>query len=156
MLEYGDIIVVKSPTIIGKIIRWVTQSWASHVCVYIANGWVFEARPGGSKAIEFSHYQKKGYEIHIYRFIAPDITINNFVKILLTKKNMAYDYGQVFGLLIWSLFKINIKAQNHKLAICSEIVFDAANEAGLPLPHISKELITPGDYERWPFLKRIA
>lgn len=150
-MQPGDVIVVRSKTIVGRIIRWATHSWASHVAVYIGDGLVFEARPLGARAVPLSRYQ----EYRIYRpQIAPD-TLRIFLAALARKEGRGYDYGQIVSIAVDRLFGIKLKAQNRRLAICSEIIYEAAKEAGIDLPRVNQAYITPGDFENWPIFKRV-
>lgn len=151
----GDIVIVRSQTLIGKTIRWITKSWASHVAVYIGDGFVFEARPGGAKAVSITAYEGKGYEIHVYRPNLPKWMIDKFVNNLVQKAGRGYDYGQIFSIALERLTGWKIKAENRRLAICSEIIYEAAKEVGIKVPEITQAYITPGDFEKWPILTKV-
>lgn len=155
MLEPGDIIIVKSNTIIGKIIRWITNSWASHVAVYIGTGYVFEARPGGARAVHISAYEGSKWEYRVFRMMVPKEKREKFINALVQKKNRGYDYGQILSIAIKRLFKIDLKAQNRQLAICSELVYEAAQEVGIQVPPISQKYIVPGDFLKWRILSEV-
>lgn len=151
-VQSGDIIIVHSQTIVGRIIRWITNSWASHIAVYIGNGLVFEARPGGAKAVSLANYNG---QYRAFRLNVDSDKISKFVERLELKQNQGYDYGQIFSIALEDLFQIKIKAQNKRLTICSEIVYEAAQEAGIPVPPVSQAYITPGDFLNWNILTEI-
>lgn len=151
-LQSGDIIIVHSNTIVGRIIRRITNSWASHIAVYIGNDSVFEARPGGARAVSIHNYDGK---YRVFRMNVDASTISKFVEKLELKQNRGYDYGQIFSIAVKDLFHIKIKAQNKRLTICSEIVYEAAQEAGIPVPPVSQAYITPGDFLNWSILEEI-
>jgi len=152
MLQIGDIIVVHSETLIGRIIRRITNSWASHIAVYIGNDQVFEARPGGARAVSIHKYDGK---YRAFRMNVDAALISKFVENLELKQNRGYDYGQIFSIALSDLFRIKIKAQNKRLTICSEIVYEAAKEAGIPVPPVSQAYVTPGDFLTWNILTEI-
>lgn len=152
MLQSGDIILVHSQTIIGKVIRWITNSWASHIAVYIGNSLVFEARPGGARAVPLSNYNGR---YRIFRLNTEPEKISKFVENLELKQNRGYDYGQIFSIAVEQLFHITIKAQNKRLTICSEIVYESAQEAGIPVPPVPQAYITPGDFLNWTILSEV-
>jgi hypothetical protein len=151
-VQIGDIIIVHSQTIVGKLIRWVTNSWASHIAVYIGNGLVFEARPGGAKAVPLTNYNG---QYRVFRLNVDLAEISKFVENLELKQNKGYDYGQIFSIAFEDLFHIKIKAQNKRLTICSEIVYESAQEAGIPVPPVSQAYITPGDFFSWNILTEV-
>jgi hypothetical protein len=151
-VQTGDIIIVHSQTIVGKLIQLVTNSWASHIAVYIGNGLVFEARPGGARAVSLMNYNG---QYRVFRLNVGSEKISKFVEQLELKQNRGYDYGQIFSIALDQLFRITIKAQNKRLTICSEIVYEAAQEAGIPVPPVSQAYITPGDFLNWNILTEI-
>lgn len=149
VLEVGDIIVVHSNTLIGRIIRWVTQSWASHVAVYIGEGFVFEARPGGARTVPLANYVGGTWTFRSYRLNVDKAAKDKFIYQLIQKTGVGYDYGQILSIAIHRLFDLELKAQNRRLAICSEIVYQSAKEAGIPVPPIPQAYITPNDFLNW-------
>lgn len=151
----GDIIVVKSRTLIGKVIRWTTKSWASHVAVYIGDGYVFEARPGGARTVPLTNYEGKKWDYKIYRLEAPKRLIEKFINALIQKTGRGYDYGQIASIAVERLCGLKIKAQNKQLAICSEIIYESAKEVGIQVPEITQAYITPGDFESWKILRKV-
>lgn len=155
MLEPGDIVIVRSNTVIGKIIRWITNSWASHVAVYIGTGYVFEARPGGARAVHISAYEGSKWEYRVFRMLVPRERREMFINALIQKKDRGYDYGQILSIAINRLFKIDLKAQNKRLAICSELVYEAAKEAGIKVPDVDQKYIVPGDFLKWRILSEV-
>lgn len=155
MLEPGDIVVVKSNTIIGKIIRWITHSWASHVAVYIGTGYVFEARPGGARAVHISNYEGSKWEYRVFRLMVPRERKEMFINALIQKKDRGYDYGQILSIAINRLLHIDLKAQNKRLAICSELVYESLQDAGIQVPLVSQKYIVPGDFLKWRLLSEV-
>jgi uncharacterized protein YycO len=155
MLLPGDIIVVKSQTVVGKCIRHISKSWASHVAVYVGDGYVFEARPGGAKRVPLANYEGKKWEYRIYRPQIPKWQLEKFLAILQAKHGRGYDYGQIFSIAAKYLFNIEIKAQSKRLAICSEIIYEAAKEAGIRVPKIKQAYVTPGDFEKCKILVKV-
>ncbi len=155
MLQPGDIVIVKSNTLIGRIIRWTTNSWASHVAVYIGSGYVFEARPGGARAVHISHYEGSKWEYRVFRMVVSNERKSMFINALIQKKDRGYDYGQILSIAIKRLFHIDLKAQNRQLAICSELVYEAAKEAGIQVPDADQKYIVPGDFLKWRILSEV-
>lgn len=153
--QIGDIVIVKSNTIIGRIIRWITNSWASHVAVYIGNGYVFEARPGGATAVHISAYEGDKWEYRVFRLLVSEETKEKFIARLIQKEARGYDYGQIISIALHRLFGWELKAQNRRLAICSEIIYEAAFEAGIPVPSTPRAYIVPGDFLNWRLLAEV-
>ena len=154
-MKSGDIIIVHSNTIAGRIIRWVTNSWASHIAVYIGDGFVFEARPGGAKAVPLSNYEGKNWRYKVYRLQIDDELMFKFMFALMQKQCVGYDYGQIISILLFRLLHIDLRAQNRRLAICSEIIYQAAQEVGIPVPPVTQAYITPGDFLTWSIAKPV-
>lgn len=155
MLQPGDIVIVRSGTLIGRIIRSVTNSWASHVAVYIGDGFVFEARPGGARAVPLILYQGRKLQYRVFRLLVSTEKKERFINQLIQKAGRGYDYGQILSIAIKQLFNIDLKAQNKRLAICSELVYESAAEAGIPVPEISQKYIVPGDFLNWKLLSEV-
>lgn len=155
-LQPGDIVVVKSNTLIGRTIRKVTNAWASHVAVYIGNGYVFEARPGGARAVHISHYEGDKWEYRVFRMLVSTARKEMFINALIQKKDRGYDYGQIISIALHRLFGMDIKAQNKRLSICSEIIYEAAKEAGIPVPEIKQAYIVPNDFLHWRLLAEVV
>lgn len=156
ILEVGDIIVVHSNTVIGRVIRWVTNSWASHVAVYIGEGFVFEARPGGARTVPLSFYVGKKWEFRSYRLNVDREMKEKFIHHLIQKTGVGYDYGQILSIAAHRLFNLELKAQNRQLAICSEIIYQSAREAGIPVPAIPQAYITPNDFLNWEIARQVS
>lgn len=156
MLQSGDIIIVRSNTIIGRIIRKITHSWASHVAVYIGNGFVFEARPGGARAVHISQYEGDKWEYRVFRMLVSSAQREKFINCLIQKKDRGYDYGQIISIAVHRLFGWDLKAQNKRLAICSEIIYESAKEVGIPVPEIKQAYIIPNDFLNWRLLAEVV
>lgn len=155
MLQPGDIVVVKSNTFIGRTIRKITNSWASHVAVYIGEGFVFEARPGGARTVSLLNYSGPGYAYRSFRLNVTPQQREKFICALIQRTGEGYDYGQIISLAAKRLFNVDLKADNKRLAICSELVYKAAQEAGISVPPIAGGYITPGDFLTWDIATEI-
>lgn len=157
-LKIGDIIIVQSDTVVGRTIRWVTRSWASHVAVYIGDGLVFEAKPSRSGYVSLSKYQSWPYKYRVYRLKTEWENVAMFVERLLTKEGRKYDFWQIGYLLILSLFglrnRVFVKTSKNR-SICSEVIFEALAEAGIKWPKWKQPNVVPGDFESWELLERI-
>lgn len=70
-IRSGDIVCVRNESIIGKIIRWVTESNINHVALYIGNGLIIESTLGyGVRIAPLSIYtNNNGCEISICRSV---------------------------------------------------------------------------------------
>lgn len=101
-------------------------------------------------------YEGAGHEIHLYRSDLPGWMIEKFIRCLMTKIGRGYDYGQIFSIGLERITGWKIKAQNKQLAICSEIIYESAKEAGIKVPEISQAYITPGDFENWSILRKVG
>lgn len=155
MLQPGDIILVHSHSLIGKLIRWTTKAWANHVAVYLGNNEVLEAKPGGVAKGSYDQYLQEGYEVRVYRFQVSDEFIQEFIRSVLEKTGRKYDFGQIGGLLLICLFHIDLKDQNSHLTICSELIYESAQDVGIPVPAIPKYKFMPKDIENWSILKQV-
>lgn len=158
MLEVGDIIVVQSNTWLGRAIRFVTRSWASHVAVYVGEGVLFEARPSRAGYTSIDRYATTDYSWRIYRLKCDSDSKEMFVEALLRKEGRKYDFLQILYLLVVSLLglrgKVAVKTSNNR-SICSEVIFEALEEAGIKWDGWRQANVVPGDFENWDMLERI-
>jgi uncharacterized protein YycO len=158
MWETGDIIVIQSQTWIGRLIRWITQSWASHVAVFVGDGLLFEARPSRAGYVSIMRYATLSYFWRVYRLKTTQEKKDQFVKCLVRKEGRKYDFLQIIYLFILSLLGlrrlVSIKT-SHNRSICSEVIFEALNEAGIEWKDWKQSNLVPGDFEKWHLLERI-
>jgi hypothetical protein len=158
-LQLGDLIIVQSQTPVGRLIRWATRSWASHVAVYIGEGLVFEAKPSRAGYVQLSKYTKSAqHKWRVYRLRECHEKRLLFVTKLLRKEGRQYDFLQIGYLFVVSLLGLRghlSTKTRHNRSICSEVVFEALAEAGIKWPQWKQSNAVPGDFEKWDKLERI-
>lgn len=154
----GDLVLVRSPRLIGKLIRFFTGGWASHIAVYVGNGMVFEGRPGGAGLTPLHAYNRTGYKIRVMRMKTTGPKAARFSEHAQKYVGREYDFIQLAGMMLSFLFnaqrKLNPPNLRKKL-ICSELVFQALLDAQLPTPDVKVCNATPKDFESWNFVERI-
>lgn len=158
MWEVGDIVVVRSKSLVGRVIRFITKSWASHVAVFVGDGMLFEAKPSRSGYVPVLNYATPTHDWRIYRLRVPEVQKQRFVACLVKKNNRRYDFLQIGYLAVISLLglrkKVSIKTGANR-SICSEVIFEALQEAGVEWKEWKQSNVVPGDFERWHLLERI-
>lgn len=154
----GDIVLVRSPRLIGRLIRFFTRGWASHVAVYAGNGLVFEGRPGGAGLTPLHTYNRPGYAIRVMRLKTTSARSARFSEHAQRYVGREYDFVQLIWMAIVFLFRVQRRfnpPDRRKRLICSELVFQALLDAQLPTPDVKICNSTPKDFERWNFVERI-
>lgn len=121
--------------------------------MYIGDGYVFEAKPGGAGAKAFAAYKDTEYKI--FRLRISDAERHKFVCAVVQQNGEGYDYGQILSIAVQRLFGFDMKADNGRLAICSELIYRAAQAANIPVPSIPERLAIPGDFLNWPIAFQI-
>ena len=154
MIKRGDLLVVKSKSLAGRVIRWFTKSWANHVAVVYDQASVIEADP--KSGVNFSYLKKYNdttrYEVRIFRFKDSE-AIEQFMEALLTKLGRKYDWLHIASIVLRKVFNLRMDSKN--MSICSEVVYEAAKESGIPVPNIQKVDFTPASVLAWDQLKEV-
>lgn len=154
-MEAGDIVFVRSQTLIGWIIRTFTKSNINHVAIAITSDTLIEALPTGVKITNISSYKDTYYEV--YRFDLSPVWREQFLLEALKLLDRPYDWSHIgtIGLRIISGNRLRGDWSSKKRSICSEVVYEAAEKANLPTPPQAKVMFTPADCAKWPLLKRV-
>lgn len=158
-LKVGDLIFEKERSILGSLIRLATKSWANHVALYIGDGQVIEANPGGTKIKSVNKYLYPILrKVRFFRINVSDDKILNMVEIAKTMNGYKYDYIQIISLFF--LLKTGLKEELNGLefknfTICSELIDLSAKKAGIVLTSISSANVTPDDIMKSDLLIQI-
>ena len=175
MIQDGDILLCNGNDLIARLIKWGTGSEYSHVAVIASAqlGLIIEAIPeGGVRAISIENY-KTPYDL--YRVKNPSsFDHSGVVAYLIRTLARKYDFPSTLK-LSWKLLLRRIKLVKlvaHKIAeqkeaakqlqddqdyFCSELVWEAFNQAGLDIvPQIGDaETTSPGDIARSPLIEKV-
>lgn len=153
-LVVGDILFVRTNTFFGSVVRWFTKSHINHVGIYLGDGLVLEALQAGVKIEHIDKYSNVYKEV--YRLNATIGEIDLFVRIALGKKNRPYDWGQILTIIVKKCFPaFRGSLASSKRSICSEVIYEAAKEAGFEVPNVCQQFATPEDIRKWPVLRKI-
>lgn len=149
----GDIILVASNNIIGKLIRWYTKSEFNHVGLLVDNYNIVEATRFGVLCTPINQYialQKKNkLKFKIYR--VSDLNKEDALKVVkFAKKQVgkSYDFIQFICVACLYLWKKVRRIEPIDLSgwVCSELVAESFYEIGIVFSEeVDPDNITPKD-----------
>lgn len=135
-LEVGDMIVVNTAGLVSEAIRQRTSEPASHVALFVGDGYVIEAVGSGVERHELGTLLNNTHFAAAYRYVGLTTAERNAIK------NFAYDEwrkGTPYDFIaIASLQRFN----DTQALFCSELVFKAFEAAGIVLGNYATS--TPG------------
>jgi len=144
----GDYGVVKTNGIVGKLIRVGTLSRWNHAVVCIAGDVLVEARPVGVSLGKASNYKNIAWNQHESLTDAQRISIANYAVDQIGKP---YGFLDIFTIFLRILGlrspfpKFWTKLAKRKGFICSELVAESYEQAGIKLLNKPNSIVTPGD-----------
>lgn len=144
-----DLIFVRGTSWLDRIIERVTKSKYSHVSVYAGNGQVIEAqvfRPVRSLGLYYANCD-------VYRVSLTDYQKQRMLAYLQAHIGEQYDYLEIFFLFIRYLFGFKFPYRETRRVICSTLVRDALEYAGLPM---TDGLVSPEDLIECPLVKEVT
>lgn len=143
----GDYGVVTTKGIFGKLIRLGTVSRWNHAFIYIGDGKVVEANPTGVAVSPVAKYPKIAWNLH--EELSPDARAK-IISHAFNAVGRPYNFAiivmlafRAIGVKIFPKKVIDYLAK-HDGYICSELVAECYEEAGVPICP-SADLCNPGD-----------
>jgi uncharacterized protein YycO len=143
----GDYGVVKTNGFFGLLIRVGTTSRWNHAIVYVGNGKAVSADPTGVKLVNVVDYKDIAWNKHED---LTDIQRENIAKIATSFVGRPYDFFTILVLALRILgLKLNLPLFTYLAKkdgfICSELVAEAYDKAGITLLDKPDYLVVPGD-----------
>lgn len=159
-LQPGDLIFDHTHDLFGLLIRKITRSWANHIALYIGDGKVIEANPGGIKINSVNKYLTPILrKVSIFRIKATSIQLYDMIENAKEMQDYKYDYFQIISLLFLYITKLHKKVpgfQIKKFTICSELIDISAEKAGINFTNKFSSNVTPDDIMKSDILIQIA
>ena len=135
ILKQGDVLAYKgdknSP--ISNIVKIMTKSQYSHLCLYISDDNAIEA--DGIKG-DIDYVNINNYKGRLDVYTCPSLTDLQRKQICdyaISRIGQKYDYGLLFFLFLKRLFKFRFRLRDRKTDICSELVNDSYTKCGCKL-----------------------
>lgn len=152
--KLGDFGLVRTPDLGGRIIRLGTDSWMNHAFIYVGNGHVIEARPGGAGFANVDSYTHPQFHLAWSTDLIEidDYTRDKIVKWAVAQQGVGYNWLDIAALSLhciglgtpaWARKKI----EDDDRLICSQLVDKAYRLAGVKLFDDGRlpGSVTPGD-----------
>lgn len=140
----GDIIFVRTGSLISWLIRKLTNSKWSHVCIKMSDSFIIESdflKPVKVRRMRYTDFQT----VHL------DITDSERIRLvtfLLEQTSVKYDYGRIIGILanILGISKNRNLWDSYNKLICSELVSQGLTVINSPnIPEAIVDAVTPSD-----------
>lgn len=152
--KLGDFGVVRTGGALARVIRVGTDSWMNHAFVYVGNGQVIEAQPGGARLNSAEFYDHARFHIAWSTDLIPltDMQRSNIAAWALKQKGVGYNWSDIAAL---SLHCIGLgtpkwaekRIEDDNRLICSQLVDKAYRLSGVKLFDDGRlsGAVTPGD-----------
>lgn len=132
-MDFGDLYLVRSRTILGSIIRFITRSRFSHGGIVLYNGKGLEATWKGVRIVNLSQYERLTVLTPLRPLTdAERVKLHTFVK---EQNNVRYDYWALIGFLLAR------RLQNPKKLYCFELQWSAYVRIGRSLGRLDRNFI---------------
>jgi len=132
-MQFGDLYLIRTRTILGSIIRFVTRSRFSHGGIVLYNGKGLEATWKGVRIVNLSKYKRLTVLTPARPLThAEKGILHTFVK---EQNGVHYDYWALLGFLLAR------RLQNPKKLYCFELMFVAYVHIGRPLGRLDRNFI---------------
>ena len=125
-IKKGDILAYKGKNPISKIVKKLTNSNYSHLCLYIGNSVFVEADWNG---IQYCNIDKYKNYLDIYTCDLTDIQRQQICDYAISKVGEKYDYGLLIFMFLRQIFKFRFRIRDRNSDVCSELVNDSYSEA---------------------------
>lgn len=137
-MQKYDLIFYKGNNVLGRLIRWITNSPYSHVAMYLGDNHIVEANYFNTLRVKHLKYKRHQYDVYRVKDLNNEhyCKIDEYIKIHVNSK---YDYRELLRILFPFM---RIKDNLSKL-ICSEFIYDCFNYAGICL--LDNDITTPND-----------
>ena len=132
-MKFGDLYLVRTRTLLGSIIRFVTRSRFSHGGIVLHNGKGLEATWKGVRVINLSKYKKLTVLTPVRPLTDSErVKLHTFVK---EQTDVQYDYWALVGFLLAR------RLQSPKRWYCFELQFCAYTIIGRQLGRLDRNFI---------------
>jgi len=135
ILKQGDVLAYKgdknSP--ISNIVKIMTKSQYSHLCLYISDDNAIEADgiKGDINYVDIKNYKGR---LDIYTCSSlTDLQRKQVCDYAISRIGQKYDYWLLFVLFLRKLFKLRFKLKDRDEDVCSELVNDSYTKGGCKL-----------------------
>jgi len=160
----GNLILVKHYNFMSWLIRKITKSEYNHIGLLVTDDVVIEAQFGGVTLTHLSEFKEKqnqgklSYDVYRIKKIT-EIQKTSMIEAASRELGAKYDFAQFFSLGTMLLTKITRRIEpidiRHRW-ICSELVAEAAYEAGIRFhENIDPDSTTPSDIANSPILEKV-
>ena len=151
-----DIISTYDNSIISKLIRYISKSIVSHTAIMYDKNFVIESWISGVRIVNIEDFKKR-CNFFVSRCELTDQQSEVITNYLRNKYKSKYDLLQLFTIALHKIFGIKI-LNNHQKYICSELVWEAYDKAGVEIaPQVDEsDDVTPVDLITSKALKVVA
>lgn len=165
-IQPGDIVGVRGENMIGKIIRWVTDSNVNHVALYIGNGLLIESTLFyGVRILPLTVYTSDPLsQVSVVR-VKKFINTQNVIDYSYYFFGRKYDlFGQVGILalnmfrkmhLSWAVFWGKNRAVNENRLWCSEFIGELFDIENVKFEAIDTSYLSPSDIINSPLVSKV-
>lgn len=140
-------------SLVSRLIRWRTWSKVSHTAAFFAGpqGYeVIEAWEGKVRRQPWTKGHTPGTRIELYRVPCTPEQRRVFYAFLGEQEGKDYDFFGILG------FMVRARTESKKSWFCSELVFAAAQEAGINLlSRIEPYQVAPGTLDTSPLMEPV-
>ena len=140
----GDIVFVRTRSPISWLIRKLTNSKWSHICVKMSDSFIIES--DFLKSVKVRRMEYRDFRLVHLNITDPERI--RLVTFLLEQTSVKYDYGRIFGILanILGISKNKNLWDSYNKLICSELVSQGLTIINSPnIPETIAYAITPSD-----------
>jgi hypothetical protein len=152
--KLGDFGLVRTPDFGGRVIRIGTDSWMNHAFIYVGDGKIIEARPGGADYNEVQSYAKQNFHLSWSTDLIPLTQYQReaIAKEAIAQRGIKYNWADIGALSLSSLgfgtppWAAKIIENDHRL-ICSQLVDKVYRKCDVHLFNDGRLTgsVTPGD-----------
>lgn len=139
-------------SLVSKLIQWKTWSDISHTSAFLPDQkTVIEAWGGGVINRPWREGHTPGTRVDLFFVECAEKQVGDFYSFLSSQIGKKYDFSGIFG------FAFSAKTQAKDKWFCSELIFAAAQFAGIDLlRRIEPHKVSPGLLQVSPKLEKIA
>lgn len=153
MYQPFDILFFKGDTIIGKLIRFVSKSEYSHVCMFLDQFHTLET--AWNKPSIINHFSYKYRDYDIYRL---NVQLNDYQKQIILQyitERINYKYDWLYAITRGLNLLFGTKIINSKNRFdCDELIYEAFKRVGIQLVE-NGEMLTPSVISKSKYLERV-
>lgn len=150
-MKAGDIIFIDGGTLKSWLIKKLLKSQFSHVALAVSETDIIEI--DFLKKVQQKPNPYKNYCIGRVKGVNTE-QLKEVVKFAESKIGVSYDYLQILGLFLETVFNIRNYINQRNRLICSELIYLAYYSQGIDLmPNKSIEDITPEDLYESPLIE---